>query len=145
MDYITQQETDRFNNYWKSVGDCKLWQNYLDKDGYGTFYFRKKPRRAHRVSYFFVHGAIHDNMVIDHICKNRNCVEPTHLRIVTAKENSLKNSNSVGAVNARKTKCSNGHPFDRKYGKQRYCSVCQSEKTKRLRKKWLKEANKIKC
>ena len=84
-------------------------------------------------------------MVIDHVCKNRNCVEVTHLRLVTSKQNSLENSKSVGAINSQKTNCKFGHPLDRKYGKQRYCSTCQAEKTKRLRKKWLVEANEIGC
>lgn len=144
MDY-TEQELIRFNNSWIKNKECKLWQKYLDRDGYGTFYFRKKSRRAHRVAYYFAKGSIPDNMVIDHICKNRNCVEINHLKLVTKRENSLGNSNSVASINSRKTHCKNNHKFDRKYGKQRYCSICQSKKAKHLRKKWLKEANKIKC
>ena len=84
-------------------------------------------------------------MVIDHICKNRNCVNLKHLKLVTIKENVLENSNSIGAINSRKTTCKNGHLFDKKYGNQRYCSICENAKSKRLRKKWLKEANKTKC
>lgn len=145
MEYIKQEELKRFNQSWIESGECKLWNKFLDKDGYGSFYFRKKLRRAHRVAYYIVFGEIPEKMVVDHICKNRSCVEIKHLRLVTAKENSLENSNSVGAINARKVFCKFGHKFDRQYGKQRYCSVCQSEKTKRLRKKWLEEANKIKC
>lgn len=142
---ITREEWDRFNNCTKRSGECYLWKRKLDKDGYGTFYFRKKNRRAHRVAYFIANGSIGDGMVIDHICKNRNCVAISHLREITTRQNSLENSRSLGAINAMKTHCKFGHPFDRKYGKQRYCSKCQSEKTKRLRKKWLKEANCIKC
>ena len=135
MEYYTQEELERFNKSWKQVDDCKLWQKYLDKDGYGTFYFRKKGRRAHRVAYYFVNGPIPDGMVIDHICKKTRCVCIKHLRLITTKENALENSNSLGAINKNKIVCKNGHPFDRKYGKQRYCSICQSIKTKRLRKR----------
>lgn len=146
MVYIEQKVLDRFNSFYKvSENGCKIWTNYLDKDGYGSFYFFKKLRRAHRFSYFITHGEIPKGMVIDHVCKNRNCVEVTHLRLVTSKQNSLENSKSVGAINSQKTNCKFGHPLDRKYGKQRYCSTCQAEKTKRLRKKWLVEANKIGC
>ena len=145
MENITQQELDRFNSYWKKSGDCKLWTNCLDKDGYGSFYFRKKNRRAHRVAYYIHNGDIPSGMVIDHICKNRNCVNIEHLRMITSAENTLDNSDSVGARNKRKMFCKNGHPFDKKYGKQRYCSICSSEKTKQLRKKWLSEANKTGC
>ena len=145
MEHITESELNRFNKFYKQVGECKLWQNYLDKDGYGTFYFRKKLRRAHRVSYYINFGDIPKGMVIDHVCKNRSCVEPKHLRVVTKEENSTNNSLSVGAINKAKIVCKYGHPFDKKYGKQRYCSICQSEKTKRLRIKWRIEANNILC
>jgi len=142
---VLPKETDRFNSKWTEHGDCHLWNGPLDKDGYGTFYFRKKNRRAHRVAYYFYNGAIPDGMVIDHICKNRNCVAPSHLRCVTVAENILTNSRTVSAQNAMKTHCKNGHVFDRKYGKQRYCSICDRAKQNRLRKEWQSEANSIKC
>lgn len=145
METFTKEERDRFNNFTIKGGDCILWTGFLDKDGYGMFYFRQKNRRAHRVAYYSKHGDIPKGLVIDHICKNRNCVNPEHLKAVTVHENALENSNSVAALNKAKTVCKFGHPFDKKYGKQRYCSICQSEKTKRLRKKWLVEANKIGC
>lgn len=134
----------RFESCYKIINNCWVWQRPVDRDGYGSFYFMKKGRRAHRVSWFFKNGAIPEGMVIDHICKNRKCVNPDHLRCITKKQNTLENSMSVGAINANKTTCKNGHPFDRFYG-QRYCSICQAEKTKRLRKKWLEEANKVMC
>lgn len=134
----------RFNESYKIVGKCWEWQKYLDRDGYGTFYFMKKGRRAHRVSWYLKNGDIPKSMVIDHICKNRKCVNPDHLRCITVKQNNIENSMSVGAINANKTTCKMGHKFDRFYG-QRYCSICQAEKTKRLRKKWREEANKVMC
>ena len=145
MEHIEQQVINRFNSFYKNVGECKIWIKFLNKDGYGSFYFKKKLRRAHRFSYYLNFGDIKDGMVVDHICKNRSCVEISHLRLVTRKQNSLENSNSVGAVNAKKTHCKYGHIFDRKYGNQRYCSICAANKKKRLVKKWSEEANKIKC
>ena len=146
---ITTQEGERFRSLYKKpndpANDCYLWKGCLDKDGYGTFYFRKKNRRAHRVGYFMFYGPIDDDMVIDHKCKNRSCVNPTHLRPVTKTQNALENTKSVAALNRLKKTCPKGHKYDRKYGKQRYCSICQAEKSKRLRKVWLEEANKIKC
>lgn len=145
MEHITQNEIDRFNSKWTKDYECKLWNKNLDKDGYGIFYFRKKNRKAHRVSYFIKFGSIEDGLVVDHICKKRNCVEVSHLRLVTKSENTLNNSLSVGAINRQKVFCKFGHKFDRKYGKQRYCSICENAKSKRLRKKWLGEANNVKC
>ncbi len=134
MNQITEKELTRFNARWKLEGNCHIWQGYLDKDGYGSFYFRKKLRRAHRVAYFMVVGDIPKGMVVDHICNNRPCVNPSHLRLLTPKANSL-DSRSIPAQNARKTHCPKGHPYDRFYG-QRYCSICEAAKTKRLRAKW---------
>ena len=148
MEKITESELVRFNSKWRQVGDCKIWQGYLDKDGYGFFYFRQKLRKAHRVSYYITNGAIKDNLVVDHKCKKRNCVEINHLRLVTKSQNTLENSRSIGAINKAKIFCKNGHKFDKIYGtakKQRYCSKCENEKSKRLQRKWLKQANKIKC
>lgn len=135
----------RFESFTKKSGNCIVWKNYLDKDGYGFFYFKKKLRKAHRVSYYLSFGDIPKGMVIDHLCKNRSCVNPSHLRCVTKRQNVLENSNSVAAINSKKTHCKYGHLFDKKYGKQRYCSICQSNKAKNLRKKWLKEANQVLC
>jgi len=139
MERYTKKEMVRFTSAYKRSGECKLWKRYLDKDGYGSFFFRRVLRRAHRIAYYFFIGDIPKGMIVDHICRNRNCIEYTHLRLVTPKENSIQNSNSVGAINARKTHCKNGHPFDKKYGKQRYCSICQAQKTKHLRAKWKKQ------
>lgn len=138
-------EQQRFESFYKINGTCFEWQGYLDKDGYGTFYFRKKNRKAHRVAYFLKYGDIPKGMVIDHRCKNRKCVNAEHFKLVTKLENTLHNSLSVGAINKAKTHCKFGHPFDKKYGKQRYCSICQNEKAKRFHKKWKDEANSVLC
>lgn len=139
------KEQKRFESFYKIIGECFEWQGYLDKDGYGTFFFRKKNRKAHRVSYFLKCGDIPKEMVIDHICKNRRCVNPEHLRLVTKRENTLNNSLSLGAINKVKTHCKLGHPLDKKYGKQRYCSICENEKAKRQYRKWKEVANSVLC
>jgi len=148
MEYITQKDINRFNLLWDKIGDCHIWKNQLDKDGYGIFYFYKKSRKAHRFSYYLVNGDIPDGMVIDHLCRNRNCVNQKHLRCITKSQNSLENSLSIGAINKMKKFCKNGHNLDRVYGikkRQRYCSTCSNEKSKRLRKKWSVEAKHVKC
>jgi HNH endonuclease len=145
---VTKAELERFNSKFiieDGYDGCHLWQGALDRDGYGSFYFRKKLRRAHRVAYFIHVGEIPNGMFVDHICKNRNCVKASHLRLVTPRQNALENSRAVSARNAMKTHCKNGHPFDKVYGKQRYCSICQNEKRARLRKKWKAEADAVKC
>jgi len=136
---LPQKDWDRFRKNLKAEGDCLIWQGRTDKDGYGTFYFYRKNRRAHRVAYYAAFGDIPKGMVINHTCRNRACQNPQHLQIVTVRENCLKDSKSVGYINSQKTHCKRGHRFDRVYGGQRYCSICEAAKTKRLRAKWAKE------
>lgn len=55
--------------------------------GYGYFGYAGKGRKAHRVSWELVHGPIDSSVELDHICGNRGCVRPSHLRPATRKQN----------------------------------------------------------
>lgn len=139
---FTSEEEARFRSKFKTNREgCWLWLDALDKDGYGTFYFRRRKHRAHRVAYVQQFGPMPEGMVVDHLCRRRHCVNPDHLRLVSASQNALENSKSVSALNRQKTACPQGHPFDRAYGGQRYCSICEAEKKRRLMQKWKTEPN----
>ena len=66
-------------------GECWFWLGNVDEYGYGRVGGRK--RRAHRVWFELVRGPIPAGMDLDHLCRNRRCVRPDHLEIVTRQEN----------------------------------------------------------
>lgn len=139
MKNFTQAEADRFASKYKVVGSCWLWTGPLDRDGYGGFFFRGATRRAHRAAWFSMFGEIGEGLVVNHTCRNRNCVNPQHLQCVTATENALKDSSSPAYVNSQKTHCPKGHEYDKIVtwaGKtQRVCSVCDKERRAESKRK----------
>lgn len=139
MTAATSEEIARFNTKWVADGDCHIWQGNKDRDGYGYLTFRRSSRRAHRVALFIAGREIPEGYVVNHVCRNRDCVNPQHLNTVTPSENAVRDSGSIGYVNSQKSHCKNGHAYDRFYGRQRYCSICEAEKSKRLRAKWKAE------
>jgi hypothetical protein len=135
----TKQEIDRFNSKWIKSGDCHLWTGPKDKDGYGFITFRRTSRRAHRVAMFLAGKPIPSGFVVNHICRHRDCVNPQHLEAISIQENWRKDANTPSYINSQKIHCPRGHEYDRKYGGQRYCSICEAAKNKRLRAKWKAE------
>lgn len=76
--------------FWSRVDkteDCWIWTGARNGDGYGYFSLRGYSARAHRWSYELCNGPIPLGAVTDHLCRNRLCVRPDHLELVTPKEN----------------------------------------------------------
>src|SRR3954469_973252 len=101
--------------FWSKVRyseSCWQWSACVGSNGYGKFKLPsiRAPFCAHRVAYEFVIGKIPDGMFLDHLCRNRACVNPSHLEPVDARTNILRGV-GFAAVNAAKKHCNNGHPF----------------------------------
>lgn len=96
---------------------CWLWVGYLDKYGYGSLGVPRciagkvKNVRAHRLSYELFKGPLLQGKYIDHLCKQRACINPDHLELVTPGENVMRSTKTFQAINAAKTHCKNGHPL----------------------------------
>lgn len=109
---------------------CMEFTGSLYKNGYGQIWNGKRTEQAHRVSYRFYVGEIPADKEIDHLCRNRCCVNPAHLALVTHQEN-IARSQTVMGENARKTHCMRNHPLSGEnliITKQntRQCRICSN-------------------
>jgi len=88
---------------------CWIWSRYMDVDGYGHCTINKEVWAVHRLAYSCLVGPIREE-TIDHLCKTRLCVNPSHMEPVPSSVNSLRGNGPL-AMNARKSSCLRGHPF----------------------------------
>lgn len=135
----------RAHHFWKRVEfteSCWIWRGPITHNGYGFFSFgtggRGNSKRvgAHRFAYDNLVGPIPEGLTLDHLCRNPPCVNPSHLEPVPIGENVHRSPIAPAAINARKTHCKNGHPFDllNTYifpDGRRSCRTCQRQHDRR--------------
>lgn len=111
---------------------CWLWYGWLKGNGYASKSSKGKHVYVHRLMYETLIGPIPNGLVIDHLCRNRSCVNPSHMEPVTHRENVLR-GDSEAAKRAKQTHCKRGHAFNdentyriKNGNGRRVCKTCHS-------------------
>lgn len=125
------------------LGQCWIWLGCTTPDGYGNIGrpgTSGKIMGAHRAAYELTIGPIPPGKQLDHLCRTRNCVRPSHLEVVDNRTNVLRGT-GPSAINAAKSSCPKGHPFDdaNTYYQprsdralpRRVCRICDNEKQRK--------------
>ena len=105
--------------------------------GVTTGYGRWKDTVAHRLVYELTRAPIPAGLTLDHLCRNRRCVNPDLLEPVTMRVNNLR-GNGYSGRNARKTHCPQGHPLSGTNlylnpRNQRRCRICRDRQWRECR------------
>lgn len=129
--------------FWQRVSNigsdgCWEWQGYARK-GYGRFHAKRGRKvMAHRYAYEAMVGPIPDGLHMDHLCRNRRCVNPAHLDVVTNEENRRR-----GLLGSARTHCARGHSLTPDnvvpWAKgPRQCLACHKANRRRYQAAWRK-------
>lgn len=89
---------------------CKVWTADRSSSGYGILRVAGMPLRAHRLAWVLDGRYDPNTLVLDHVCRVRECINVAHLELVTAGTNVLRGT-GPSAENARKLECIRGRLF----------------------------------
>lgn len=97
---------ERFWAFVDKTETCWLWTGTLSEKGYAKRVGHDgRMLYGHQLAYTLLVGPIPDGLVIDHLCRVRNCVNPAHMEPVTAIENTRRGKDARWLED-----CPNGHP-----------------------------------
>ncbi|MFC8339351.1 HNH endonuclease signature motif containing protein [Streptomyces rubiginosohelvolus] len=121
-------------------GPCWEWTGAKTTGGYGQFWLKPRLVVSHRYAYEQMVGPIPEGLQLDHLCRNRACVNPAHLEPVSQQVNILRGF-SIATANRLKTRCPQGHPYSasntyihpRNNG--RICRTCARERSRAVHKR----------
>jgi hypothetical protein len=110
----------------RDTNGCWVFTGALNSKGYGCIASGRKSRTvtAHRLALIVRDGHIPEALVVDHLCRNRACVNPDHLEPVTVAENSARGEQQNRSV------CKDGHPltYRTRAGRPvRCCRACEAQ------------------
>jgi hypothetical protein len=129
---LTPNQIERFMSKIIKTNSCWEWTAFKNRDGYGRFKLNGKMILSHRVSYELFKEDIPDGLTIDHLCRNRDCVNPDHLEVVTHEENVKRGD--IGLWQKLKTHCPQGHEYTKEntsvHKNKRKCRKCDRIRAK---------------
>lgn len=113
---------------------CWVWMGASQSNGYGRAWNGSKTDYAHRVMYQIYFSDIPAGMDLDHLCRNRACVNPLHLEPVSRSENLHRGTagENIAAPHREKTHCPQGHPYSGDNlavrNGRRHCKACARDR-----------------
>ena len=118
---------------------CWVWTASLRPSGYAQVHFKKRTRIVHHLVYELTQPEYEEGLDLDHLCRLRCCVNPSHLEPVTRGENLGRGEGLIWMERAKITHCPQGHPYSGDNlghdGKGRRCRTCDARRKREYKQR----------